>query len=116
MIDRDGNVWKWGTAENPFKRVGGADYKGEKLYYAMEVVGGPYARAQALALETDAASLEELGHNIRQNTLAEMKGGEDLIDVVETPTLETDDPLVTIHIPGRDAKDPAVPMAVSGRN
>jgi hypothetical protein len=116
MIDRDGNVWKWGTAENPFKRVGGADYKGEKLYYAMEVVGGPYARAQALALETDAASLEELGHNIRQNTLAEMKGGEDLIDVVETPTLETDDPLVTIHIPGRDAKDPGVPMAVSGRN
>jgi hypothetical protein len=100
LIDRGGSVWKWGTTMNPLDRVQG--YRAQTEYYAMEVMEGPFARGQALSLETEAGSLEELGHNIRQNTRGEMKGGADFTGVIEDPKLSSGRPMVTIRIPGRD--------------
>ncbi len=101
LVDRDKNVWKWGTTMDPFKRIQG--YRAAAEYYEMEVMAGPMARPQSLSLEsTEGATLEELGHNIRTNTLGEMKGGADFYGVIENPSLPSSKPIVSIRIPSRD--------------
>jgi RHS repeat-associated protein len=96
MVDESGNVLKWGTTENPFKRVYG--YKGSG-YAQMEVMGGPYARPQALSVETmEAETLGELGENIRGNTLEEMKGGGPWFGTVEIPRLENGRPMISLGV------------------
>jgi RHS repeat-associated protein len=96
MVDEAGNVVKWGTTENPFKRVYGYGGKG---YTQMEVMGGPYPRPQALSVETtEAATLGELGENIRANTLGEMKGGADWYGIIENPRLTSNKPMISLGV------------------
>jgi hypothetical protein len=62
LVDEQGNVLKYGTTTNPFKRI--YNYKNEN-FFEMEVVSGSHARAQALAGETSGAeALGETGLNV----------------------------------------------------
>jgi hypothetical protein len=77
LVDEQGNVLKWGITENPFARIAGYRASGELDFFEMQVMGGPYARPQALAGETfEAGEIGETGVNVRANTMAEMGGGE----------------------------------------
>jgi hypothetical protein len=62
-------------------------------------MGGPYPRPQALSVETtEAATLGELGENIRANTLGEMKGGADWYGIIENPRLTSNKPMISLGV------------------
>jgi hypothetical protein len=96
IVDLEGDVVKWGTTVNPWKRRSGYYRRG---YEKMEVMGGPYARPQALSVETtEAATLGELGENIRTNTLEEMKGGGEWYGIIEDPQMTSSRPMISLGL------------------
>lgn len=103
ITDGYGNVIKYGTSNDPIKRIYG--YKGEAGSFArMEVISGPHSRAQALRLESklidEGFELDIPTLNERANTLTEMKEGNEWMEVIETPKVNFDaDPIVIIMNP-----------------
>jgi hypothetical protein len=98
LVDQQGNILKWGVAENPFQRIKTYRSAGEEDFFEMQVMGGPYARPQALGAETfEAGELGGTGLNVREITMKEMGGGEWYGDLAIPTVPPGTKPMVTIR-------------------